>query len=611
MEKNKWSNYMNRIIFIAVWMLLSSVCVHAQRNNQDYRLALDYYKNGEYDKAAVLYEKMYKASGSEGYYRNYYNCLLALKDFETAEKIIKKRQKRYKNNPVLYVDLGLLYRHQEKEEEAKAEFEKAISVVTVQMIGQLSNAFSQVDEHNYAIATLLKGQKLKGDDKAYSTTLARLYAKKGDYKNVIDSYLDYAVSEASNIQTVQSSLQKIIKQDAYMEELQTQLYGRIQGNPNEVIYPELLTWTFIQQKDFESALIQAKALDRRFEEDGDRVMNLARMAVKEKNYDAAIEGYQYVIEKGALSPMQTLAKIELLKARKSKVTETNNYTSEDIENLRNDYHNFLDKYGRNPTTTRTMRDLAHLYAYYVNDLDKAVKLAEEIVNMSAAEKRLKAESKLDLGDYYLMQNDIWEATLSYAQVDKAYKEDHLGEVARFKNAKLSYYNGDFQWSQSQLNVLKASTSELIANDALELSVFITDNMGLDTSTVAMEMFARADLLILQNKQDEAFVTLDSIDQVFKGHALADDVLFARARVHIKKREYEKAVVHLEKVLEDYGTDILADNALFTLADIYENHLDQREKAMEYYQKILLEQPGSLFIIEARKRFRRLRGDMIN
>lgn len=602
---------MNRIIFIAVWMLLTSLSVHAQRNSQDYRLAFEYFKKGEYDKAAVLYEKLYKSSNSENYYRSYYNCLLALKDFEEAEKVIKKRLKRYKSNPGLYVDLGILYRHQEQEEEAKSQFEKAISVATAQTAVQLSNVFSQADEYDYAIAALLKGRKMNGDEKAYATTLARLYAKKGDYKNVIDSYLDYSVSEASNIQTVQSSLQKIIKQEAYMEELQTQLYSRIQSNPNEVIYPELLTWTFIQQKDFESALIQAKALDRRFEEDGDRVMNLARMAIKEKDYNAAIEGYQYVIDKESLSPMQTLAKIELLKARKSKVTETNNYTQEDIENLRNDYHNFLDKYGRNPTTTRTMRDLAHLYAYYVNDLDEAVKIAEEIVNMSAAEKRLKAESKLDLGDYYLMQNDIWEATLYYAQVDKAYKEDNLGEVARFKNAKLSYYNGDFQWSQSQLNVLKASTSELIANDALELSVFITDNMGLDTSTVAMEMFARADLLILQNKQDEAFATLDSIDLIFRGHALADDVLFARARVHIKKREYDKAVVYLEKVLEDFGTDILADNALFTLADIYENHLDEREKAMEYYQKILLDQPGSLFIIEARKRFRKLRGDMIN
>ncbi|MEZ4885640.1 MAG: tetratricopeptide repeat protein [Chitinophagales bacterium] len=602
---------MNRIIFIAVWMLLSSVGVYAQQNNQDFRLAFEYYKKGEYDKAVVLYEKIYKNGGSEGVYRNYYNCLLALKNFEEAEKVIKKRLKRYKDNPGLYVDLGLLYRHQQLEDQAKQEFEKAIDVVTVQTVGQLSNVFSQADEYDYAIATLKKGQKLQGDEKAYAAVLAQLYAKKGDYAKVIDSYLDYAVSEASNIQTVQSSLQRIIKQDAYMEELQTQLYGRIQQDANEVIYPELLTWTFIQQKDFESALIQAKALDRRFEEDGDRIMDLARMAIKEKDYNAAIEGYQYVIDKEITSPMQTLAKIELLKARKSKVTETNSYTQDDIEHLRQDYHNFLDKYGRNATTTRTMRDLAHLYAYYVNDLDEAIKIAEEIVNMSAAEKRLKAESKLDLGDYYLMQNDIWEATLYYAQVDKDYKEDNLGEVARFKNAKLSYYNGDFQWSQSQLNVLKASTSELIANDALELSVFITDNMGLDTSTVAMEMFARADLLILQNKQRQAFVTLDSIDQVFRGHALADDVLFARARVHIKKREYEAAVGYLEKVLEDFGTDILADNALFTLADIYENHLNQKEKAMEYYQKILLEQPGSLFIVEARKRFRKLRGDMIN
>jgi len=58
-------------------------------------------------------------------------------------------------------------------------------------------------------------------------------------------------------------------------------------------------------------------------------------------------------------------------------------------------------------------------------------------------------------------------------------------------------------------------------------------------------------------------------------------------------------------------DILADNATFQLADLYENILGDTTKAQELYEKVLLEYPGSLFVVEARKRFRRLRGDDIN
>ena len=603
--------YRITFIFFFVFFVQSTQIAFAQ-NNQDVRLAHQYYQNGEYEKAVDLYGQLYKDNpNSSGYYRNYYKSLLAMKDFETAEKVIKKQMKKVKDDPNLYVDLGLLYKNQDLVEKAEEQFDKALDMADKMQISSLAITFSNFDEQHYAVKSYLKGRKLMNDPKMFGYELARAYSKIGDNPNMIAAYLDYVAVQPQQIQRVKTALYKVIGVEENMDELQTQLYGRIQDDVNEVVYPELLIWTFNQQKDFEGALVQVKALDRRLNEDGSRVMELARQATMEEEYAVAIDAYEYVITKGAENHWQDPAKIELLRCRNAKITKKGDYTAADIEILKNEYIAFLEFSGKKRINVSTMRELAHLYTFYLDDLDKGIEILHEVVDMPSAHKQDIAEAKLDLGDYYLMKNDIWEATLLYSQVDKAFKDDILGEEARFRNAKLSYYHGDFEWSQAQLNVLKASTSELIANDALELSVFITDNMGLDTTAVPMEMFARADLLLMQNKVSAALQTLDSINTIYKGHMLADDILLVKAKIKLKAKDYEGAAKLFHQIIDDFGTDLLVDNAIFALAELNENHFDDKAKAMEYYQEILINHPSSLYIVEARKRFRKLRGDMLN
>jgi tetratricopeptide (TPR) repeat protein len=185
----------------------------------------------------------------------------------------------------------------------------------------------------------------------------------------------------------------------------------------------------------------------------------------------------------------------------------------------------------------------------------------------------------------------------------------LGEEARFKNAKLSYYTGDFKWSQGQLDVLKASTSELIANDALNLSVLITENNPpADSNTTPLLMFARADLLEFQNKDEEAIAILDSITTLFPKHPLLDDILMTRAEIATKKQDFSEAAMHLQKIVTDYADDILADDAIFTLAGINETFFSNKDEAKRLYEQIIIKYPGSTYVNQARKNFRRLRGD---
>jgi TolA-binding protein len=151
---------------------------------------------------------------------------------------------------------------------------------------------------------------------------------------------------------------------------------------------------------------------------------------------------------------------------------------------------------------------------------------------------------------------------------------------------------------------------LISNDALDLSVFIMDNLNLDTTADAITLYAGAEMLVFQNRFAEALVQLDSLRSGFPEHALQDDILFLEAQIHEKKREWEPAAVIYRQIVEKYPKDIRADNSLFALAQLEERQLNNPEKAKELYEKIFIDYSGSVFALEARKRYRILRGDSV-
>ena len=207
-----------------------------------------------------------------------------------------------------------------------------------------------------------------------------------------------------------------------------------------------------------------------------------------------------------------------------------------------------------------------------------------------------------------MLGNVWESLLYYSQVEKDFKEHPIGHEAKLRRAKISYYQGDFQWAQAQLATLKASTSKLIANDAMELSLLITDNYNLDTTEIAMRAFALGDLLVYQQKYDEAIIKYDSVLIAFSGHTLTDEIYLRKSEIYYLQNKYDLALSELKRIEEDWSYDILADDALYKRAKIYENILDDMNNAMLLYEKILLEHSSSIFVAESRKRFRELRGD---
>ncbi len=600
-------------VLIILSFCLSTILLHAQ-DDRDRALAYQYYRNGDFDKAIELFEKLYNEKPTLEYYQQLFSSYNATKDYTAMEKLASKQAKKDRRDARYLIDLGYAYKLENKEKKATELYDDIIKNLLPEesFITSTAQHFEEYRNFDYALQTYEKGNKLLRDPLYYAFDIASIYFIQNKNPQAIEHLLDYIKGNPDEFDKVYAYLQSEQNKSEVFAELENQLYDRIQRSQNDIVYAEVLIWLKLQQKDFASALIYAKSLDKRNNEAGERILQIAYQAIDAEAYNDAINALEYIVQKGEKSPLLISAKMLLLETRKDKILHGFSFTIEELVLLKNDYLNFISAYGKSPATAKTICDLAKMEALYMHDLDGAIERLTEVIALIGLNRDIKNKAKLDLGDYYVMNGEYWESTLLYSQVDKEDKDGIIGEEARFKNAKLSYYKGEFEWAQAQLDVLKGSTSELIANDALQLSVFIIDNSGLDTVYTPMQMFANADLLIFQNKFAAAIQTMDSIPRLFPNHSLSDDIFMAKAKIALKKLNYDEAITWLNYIVksETYKKDILGDDATYMLAGIYEKNKNDIPKAMQYYKAIMLDYKDSVYLTEARKKFRILRGDKL-
>lgn len=602
-----------KLVNILCFVLLVNVFALAQPTS-DQQLAAQYFQSGEYDKAALYYQKLYDKNQTTFYYNYLLRCLTETNEFKDAEKLIKKHMKKQKDDPVFYIDLGSLYKLQGNTEDAEKNFEKAIKELPTNSgkTIQLANAFKNKEEFDYALQVLEKGDKLLNGTYPFHVNKAEIYAIKGEFTKMIDEYLllaergDNYLNQAQNV--LANNLNFDEDDNSKQNYLKGELLKRVQKNPNDEIYNELLIWFYKQKGDFRTAFIQVKALDKRRNET-DKVYLFAMESKNSDQLDVAQDAFNYIIEKGKVGNSYYVeSRMELLDVLFKKVVSRGIYNQEDLTSLEKNYSDALNELGKSSQTISMVKGLAKIEAFYLNRPDTAIILLEDALTLPGILMKSQAEIKLDLADVLLLSGDIWEASLYYSQVEKAFKNDIIGHEAKFRNAKISYYTGDFFWARAQLDVLKKSTSKLIANDAMKLSLLISDNIDADSLLEPLKMYSRADLKLFRNDTKGALKTLDSLSAQFMWHKLADEIHFMRFRIAKQEHNFEKAVEELLIVADDYSSDILADDALFNLAEIYQYYFHDEEKAAEYYKRILFDHPGSLYVIEARKRYRILRGE---
>lgn len=601
--------------YLLIWSFLGALLQVNGQVNPDQnmiQLATQYYNTRDFERAAPLLKEIYEVSSNRHYFRLYISSLTEMQRYREAEDEIRREIRKSRDpQPDLLVHWGYILKQQKQDTEAREKYEETLRIIPPNRNSYINTAnnFIQWREFEWAEKLYLQGRKSVPGE-AFHSELANVYLYLRNYTRMLEELLLLVKEDEKQLPRVQSNLTSAMYMDienGLRDEFRNSILRKIQSDPGVIAYNRLLIWFLLQERQFSAALKQYIALDRRTGTEEQNILALAQMATNNQQYQEAVTAYDYILAKGENSPMWLQGFIYKLHADYHYFTQSEAENREYGNKLAARFEQGLERIGYSATHIFLIREYAHLLAFYLDDPDKAIQVLEKALAIPGLRPLETGEIKTEMADVYVYSGDPWEAILLYSQVIDANRNNNLGDEVKFKKARLGYFLGNFSWAKAQLDVLKASTSKLIANDAMELSLFISGNSGQDSTEQALHGFARADLLFFRNKQDEAMAVLDSIDRQFPWHSLIDDVLFRKANIYLRKNQPALAAEQLERIVREYSRDLLADDALYLLAETYHFQLKDLTKAAENYKKILFDHPGSIYVTDAREKFRSLSG----
>jgi len=573
----------------------------------DEQLASQYYREQNYEEALALYKGLYEKTGQPYHFQQYIECCIIQKEYKEAERELKKF---YNANPNYYrslVDLIYIYQLDGKTDKARKQFNEIIETLpsNAAIIRNIGNALQMRSLNDMAGAIYEKGNQLLGDNETFYMEMANMNQSTANYQEAFRYYFLELEVHPGQYNNIKNRLQTMLFYDvnhSIADELRIALLKQTQEKPDNLDFAQLLVWFALQQEDYDIALAQSQSIDRKTHDQDAQINNLAAICLNNKQFDIAREGYQYLLDKGKSSPFYGQALAGKINAEYKKLMTENKADTKPYERLSKRIDEAYNEVNTNDLTKLALIQ-ADIMAYRLNQSEGAITLLQNSIAHIGG-KQDQATLKLKLADIFLRDDEVWEATLLYSQVDKSMKEEPLGHEARFKNAQLRYFIGEYEWAESQLKVLKAATSKLIANDAMTLSLIIKDNLEADTSGVELNKLARADYRIYQQRNDEAVSLLDEIiangNDVSKPHAM-----FRKGELAEQNKEFSNAEQLYLQIVEQYPDSYMADAALMRAALIEHNELKNKELAKQHYEKLIDEYPTSIYTSQAKKNYRKL------
>ncbi len=591
-----------RIFFLILFLSFATPSVA-----QNELLAKNYFDQGEYEKALSIYQKLYTQNpGRMDYLFPLVETNQQLEKFAEAERLLTEKINLGRVTPQLYIELGYNYSLQNKEAQATENYNAALKTIdeNINFAYTVGNAFEKYSLLDEAVAAYEKAMILD-PEKDFNLQLARIYGEQGNLEKMFVSYLDLIEKNSSYIATAQRNFSIYVTEDPENEAnaiLRKTLLLKSQET-QELLYNQLLSWLFIQQKEFKKAFVQEKAIYKRSDEDLSGLMELTFIAIGEEDFESGKEIVTFIIENSSLPEHKLQGQQILMNIHLQTATE------KEYPELEKQFEALLTEYGRGVQTYLLQIDFNHFLAFQQKKLDPAIANLKALLQENLTSYQ-EARVKMELADILVFDEKFNEALIYYSQIQKKVQNDVLAQEARFKVAKTSYFKGDFEWAQVQLDVLRKSASQLIANDAMHLSLMIRDNSLEDSTQTALKKYARADLMEFQDKNTEAIAALEEILLNHKGEKIEDEALLKQGLLYEKTKQYNKAEANYLKLIEFYKEDILADDAYYRLAKLYEDQLQLPEKAKQQYEQIIFNFADSIYFVEARKKFRSLRGDEI-
>ena len=572
--------------------------------SQNEQLAQYYYDKGDFEKAKISYEELLQSVPQNyQYFIRTIDCYQQLKQFEVAEKAIQTRLDKYKQSSLL-VELGYNFKIQQQDEKAQKYFEQALAKIksNPNEVYGIANSFEKKVLLDYALQAYKTAVQLQPNFN-FNYQMGLLYGQLGNTDMMISTFLDEAFVHQESTILIQNQFSRFMTDEGdagFSANLRKALITRTQKN-QDVYWNQFLSWFYTQQKEFGKAFVQEKAIYKRNPESLNAIINLAQLAIDEKDDSTATTILEFVLENTSEIELLVQANTYLMQVKIDTTSE------KDCPNLETELSALISKYGISPFTLSLQLMQAHFLTFNLKKPEAGKTIVRAALELQLDEYET-AKAKMELADILLYEAKFNQALLYYSQIENDLKNDAVAHEASLKAAKTSYFKTDLEWALKQFKELKSASTQLIANDALEYFLLINDNTVADSTQVALKAFAKADYLEYQNRNQEAIQAFQVILKQFKGQEIEAVTNLRLGKLFEKIGEFSLSLPQYQNIIEQHSDGIYVDEALYFSAELYKNQLQLPDKAKSLYEKIIFNHQDSIYFVEARRKFRELRGD---
>lgn len=593
---------MKRVFFILIYLLtFTNLYSQSPIELEQARMLKD---NGEVNAAIDMYKEFIKQyKNNRDLYILISDCFLELGEDKNAESYLKKANKQFPNDYKIKVTLYILYEQTNQKNKKEKLFKNILSSLKANNsdIQSLGNEFISKRRWAEAKAVFLKGRELIFDNTAYSWQLSNIFLQEGDYQNIAKEYLIQLENNPKTLKQIETNILGLITNNQDIAPIIEKEWETCwKKNKNNPYFAQFGVWLYNQTKQYDKSFELAKQIDNKFEEEsGATMLSLGEDMLNSNNLDYALKAVNYILKKGKESAFYQRCRALSLSLSYKQFIENPIKSESDFNRLENDFMSFFKEFSFSKETFEIILQMGNFFAFHINKPQEAVDMLEEAINKGFSTNQ-KGEIKLLLAKIYNRYGDMWQASLYCSQVEKDCKNSYLADEAKLLKALFSYYNNEIPWALSQFKALRSSTTKLIANDAMSYSILIEENIDQDSTYNGLRLFANAEKEIEYNNLSLAKQYLDSINSSYLYHPLFDEVLILRAKISILEKEFEQAKEYLKESLKKYPYELTADDALYILSDIYLNQTKEISLAKETLEKIIIDYPNSIYVIEARK-----------
>ncbi|HZJ19422.1 MAG TPA: hypothetical protein VFD35_03580, partial [Pricia sp.] len=434
---------------IVLFFLIAPIFATAQ---EDF-LAQQYFNDGDYEKAVVFYEKLVEENPRR---TDYAEDLIAtyqqLERYADAEKFLLEKIDESNAYPTLLIELGNNYTLQKMPKKADVYYEQAIA---------------KIDENpNFGYGVGFRFQKyvlldwaLKAYTKAmeinpqldYNYQMARIYGEQGDIEKMYVSYLKLVSEGKTSRSNVLRQIDDFVTADPENENnvLFKQVVLKNAQKSPDLLWNELLSWLFVQQKQYDSAFRQEKALYKRMDAPSmQRLEGLGDLALEDRETEIAKEIFEYIADNTGDEITKLNAQLQLIDIQLLDADEKG------LDAVQKQFDELIAIHGYKNRTLQLQVAYANFLAFEKNTPEPAIDILKQSLDLPLND-RADAFLTLALGDILVYDKKFNQALIYFSQIQKKLKNDILGQNARFKVAQTSFYKGDFDWALTQLKVLRS------------------------------------------------------------------------------------------------------------------------------------------------------------